>query len=203
MSLHIYLAAILSYRHVCSQLHVYADNDGDLCLGRIAQTLCGPAIDWVSCGSGSSGGLLKCSDPHYKQRWSWYMKMRHFNLMQWYYSDCIFPPSLGKEPSTALANYARGIWFAQLGLQIPCAVNGSECMCYVNSVELTNAGESEVEDGDFLWCLHASPDMGREIEILSVASPSLTSVEEDVGPAMPELAAPQGLIGSAHYCQRA
>ena len=39
---------------------------------------------------------------------------------------------------------------------------------------------------------HASPDMGREIEILSVASPSIT-----------ELTAPQGLIGSAHYCQRA
>ena len=40
-------------------------------------------------------------------------------------------------------------------------------------------------------------------EILSVASPSLASMDENVGPAMPELAAPQGLIGSAHYCQRA
>ena len=77
------------------------------------------------------------------------------------------------------------------------------CMCYVNSVELSNARDSEVEDGGFIWCLHASPDMGREIEILSVASPSLTSVEEDVGPAMPSLAAPQGLIGSAHYSSRA
>ena len=92
---------------------------------------------------------------------------------------------------------------AQLGLQIPCAENGSGCTCYVNSVELSNAGESEVEDGGFIWCLHASPDMGREIEILSVASPSPTSVEENAGPVMPELAAPQGLIGSAHYCQRA
>ena len=90
---------------------------------------------------------------------------------------------------------------AQLGLEVPCAANGSACMCYVNSVELTNAGESEVKDGDYIWCLHASPDMGREIEILSVASPSLASVEENVGPAVPELAAPQGLIGSAHYCQ--
>ena len=76
-------------------------------------------------------------------------------------------------------------------------------MCYVNSAELTNAGESEVRDGDYIWCMHASPDMGREIEILSVASPSLASMEENVGPAMPELAAPQGLVGSAHYCQRA
>ena len=93
---------------------------------------------------------------------------------------------------------------AQLGHQIPCAENGDECKCYVNSVELTNVQDSQVEDGGFLWCLHASPDMGqehaspdmgREIEILSVASPSLTSVEEDAGPAMPSLAAPQGLIG--------
>ena len=84
---------------------------------------------------------------------------------------------------------------AQLGLEVPCAVNGSACMCYVNSAELTNAGESEVRDGDYIWCMHASPNMGREIEILSM--------EENIGPAMPELAAPQGLIGSAHYCQRA
>ena len=47
------------------------------------------------------------------------------------------------------------------------------------------------------------PTWGREIEILSVASPSLASMEENVGPVIPELAAPQGLIGSAHYCQRA
>ena len=46
--------------------------------------------------------------------------------------------------------------------------------------------------------LHASPDMEREIEILSVASPSLASAEENAGPVLPELAAPQGLIGSAH-----
>ena len=56
---------------------------------------------------------------------------------------------------------------AQLGLQIPCERTGSACMCYVNSVELTNGVDAEVEDGDFIWCLHASPDMGREIEILS------------------------------------
>ena len=91
---------------------------------------------------------------------------------------------------------------AQLGLQIPCEGNGSACMCYVNSVELTNGGDAEVEDGDVIWCLHASPDMGREIEILSVASPSHASEEAEVGPALPETAAPQGLIGSAYYCQR-
>ena len=91
---------------------------------------------------------------------------------------------------------------AQLGLQIPCERTGSACMCYVNSVELTNGVDAEVEDGDFIWCLHASPDMGREIETLSVASPSHASEEEGVGPAMPEMAVPPGLIGSAHHCRR-
>ena len=76
----------------------------------------------------------------------------------------------------ALADYARRTWLPSLASRSR-AENGSGCMCYVNSVELSDAGESEVEDGNFIWCLHASPDMGREIEILSVASPSLTSVE--------------------------
>ena len=91
---------------------------------------------------------------------------------------------------------------AQLGLQIPCERTGSACMCYVNSVELTNGVDVEVEDGDFIWCLHASPDMGREIEILSVASPSHASEEEVVGPAQPEMAVPPGLIESARHCHR-
>ena len=113
------------------------------------------------------------------------------------------PPFFGEGAIYCPRRLRKRDLVAQLGLQIPCAENGSGCMCYVNSVELSNAGESEVEDGGFIWCLHASPDMGREIEILSVASPSPTSVEEEVGPVMPELSAPQGLIGSAHYCQRA
>ena len=91
---------------------------------------------------------------------------------------------------------------AQLGLQIPCESTGSACMCYVNNVELTNGVETEVEDGDSIWCLRASPDMGREIEILSVASPSDASEEEGVGPAMPEMAVSPRLIGSAHRCRR-
>ena len=112
------------------------------------------------------------------------------------------PPFFGEGAIYCPRRLRKRDLVAQLGLEIPCAVNGSACMCYVNSVELTNVVESEVEDGDFIWCLHASPDMGREIEILSVASPSLASVEEHADPVMPELAAPQGLIGSAHYCQR-
>ena len=75
-------------------------------------------------------------------------------------------------------------------------------MCYVNSVELTNGVDAEVEDGDFILCLRASPDMGHEIEILSVASPSDASEAEGVGPNMPEMAVPPGLIGSVHHCRR-
>ena len=44
--------------------------------------------------------------------------------------------------------------------------------------------------------------MGREIEILSVASRTNASEEEGVGPAMPEMAVPPGLIGSVHHCRR-
>ena len=54
----------------------------------------------------------------------------------------------------------------QLGLMCK-----NRCMCYVNSVELTNGADAE--DRDVIWCLRASPDMGHEIaEILSVGSPS-------------------------------
>ena len=58
------------YSHIvtCAHGYMHADNDGDLCVGRIAQTLWGPAIGWVSSGPGSSGSLMECSDPHYKQR---------------------------------------------------------------------------------------------------------------------------------------
>ena len=91
---------------------------------------------------------------------------------------------------------------AQLGLQIPCERTGRACMCYVNSVELTNGVKAEIEDGDFIWCFHASPDMGRDIEVSSVASPSHASEEEVVGPTVPDMAAPPELIGSAHHCHR-
>ena len=101
------------------------------------------------------------------------------------------PPFFGEGAIYCPRRLCKRDLVALLGLQIPCAENGDECMCFVNNVELTNARNSQVEDGGFIWCLHASPDMGREIEILSVASPSLTSVEEDAGPALPSLAAPQ------------
>ena len=71
---------------------------------------------------------------------------------------------------------------AQLGLQISSGRTGSDCMCYVNSVELTNGADTEVEDGDVIWCIRVSPDMGHEIETLSVGSPSDASEEEVAGP---------------------
>ena len=62
---------------------------------------------------------------------------------------------------------------------MPSESTGWDCMCYVNSVELTNGADMAVEDGDVVWCFRASPDMGHEIEVLSVCSPTEAS-EEDV-----------------------
>ena len=59
---------------------------------------------------------------------------------------------------------------------------GGDCMCYVNSVEFTNGLDVDVEDGDVLWCFRASPDMGHEIEVLSVCSPTEASEEEVASP---------------------
>ena len=58
----------------------------------------------------------------------------------------------------------------------------------MNSAELSNERDCE------------SPNMVPEVEILSIASQSAPSVEEEVGLAMSSLEAPQGLIGSAHHC---
>ena len=71
---------------------------------------------------------------------------------------------------------------AQLGLQMSGERMGCDCMCYVNNAELMNGVDTDVEDGDVIWCLRASPDMGHEIEILSVGSPSDASEEEVAGP---------------------
>ena len=107
-----------NYSHLVTYAHGYvsADNDGDQCVGGIAKTLWGPAIGWVSCGPGFillSLGMLR-SSLQTKKGWSWSMTMVSFNLMQLYCSGCLFPPFLGKEPSTALGDYARGIWLPNL-----------------------------------------------------------------------------------------
>ena len=52
----------------------------------------------------------------------------------------------------------------------------------INKRRCTNGADAEVEDGDVIWCLRASPDMGHEIEILSVGSPSDASEAEGAAP---------------------
>ena len=111
------------------------------------------------------------------------------------------PPFFGEGAIYCPRSIRKRDLIAQLGLQTPCGGDGEECMCYVNGLELSSF-DREVDDGGFIWCLHSSPDMGREIEILSVASPSHGSVEEDTGPTLPLHTEPQGLIGSGHYCPR-
>ena len=71
---------------------------------------------------------------------------------------------------------------AQLGIYISSDSMGWDCMCYVNSVGLTNGLDMDVEDGDVVWCFRASPDMEHEIEVLSICSPIEASDVEVAGP---------------------
>ena len=69
-----------------------------------------------------------------------------------------------------------------LGIHMSSESTSGNCVCYVNSVELTNGLNVDVEDEDVLWCFRASSDMGHEIEVLSVCSPTEASKEEVAGP---------------------
>ena len=89
------------------------------------------------------------------------------------------PPYCGEGAIYCPRRLRKRDLIAQLGIHMSSESTGGECMCYVNSVELTNGVDMDVEDGDVLWCLRASPDMGHEIEVLSVCSPTEAS-EEDV-----------------------
>lgn len=110
------------------------------------------------------------------------------------------PPFVGEGAIYCPRRLRKKDLIAQLGLLVPCAANGDDCICYVNSHELSNEGGCNVDDGDYIWCLHASPERSQAAEILSVATHSISSVEEAVDPDMSSLEAPQGLIGAAHYC---
>ena len=92
------------------------------------------------------------------------------------------PPYCGEGAIYCPRRLRKRNLLAQLGLQFPSESTGSDCMCYVNSVELTNGADTEVEDGDVIWCLCASPDMGHEIETFSVGSPSDASEVEVAAP---------------------
>ena len=68
------------------------------------------------------------------------------------------------------------------------------CVLCEQYIELTNGADAEVEDGDVIWCFRASPDMGHEIETLSVGSPSDASEAEGAAPFMPEFAVRAGWL---------
>ena len=89
------------------------------------------------------------------------------------------PPYCGEGAIYCPRRLRKRDLIAQLGIHMSSESTGWDCMCYVNSVELTNGVDMTVEDGDVVWCLRASPDMGHEIEVLSVCSPTEAS-EEDV-----------------------
>ena len=89
------------------------------------------------------------------------------------------PPYCGEGAIYCPRRLRKRDMIAQLGIHMSSESTGWDCMCYVNSVELTNGADMTIEDGDVLWCFRASPDMGHEIEVLSVCSPTEAS-EEDV-----------------------
>ena len=91
------------------------------------------------------------------------------------------PPYVGEGAIYCPRRLRKQDLLAQLGLLVTSDAYG-DCMCYVNSAELTYGTDMEVDDGDVIWCLRASPDMGHEIEILSVGSPSDASEVEVAGP---------------------
>ena len=92
------------------------------------------------------------------------------------------PPYCGEGAIYCPRRLRKRDLIAQLRLHVSSESTGWDCMCYVNSVELTNGVDTDVEDGDVVWCLRASPDMGHEIEVLSVCSPTEASEEDVAGP---------------------
>ena len=65
-------------------------------------------------------------------------------------------------------------------------------------LELMNGVDTEVEDGDVIWCLRASPDMGHEIEILSVGSPLMLQRRKWPALFIPKLALPACIESGCH-----
>ena len=92
------------------------------------------------------------------------------------------PPYCGEGAIYCPRRLRKRDLIAQLGIHMSSESMGGDCMCYVNSVELTNGLDMDVEDGDVVWCFRASPDMGHEMEVLSVCSPTEASEVEVAGP---------------------
>ena len=92
------------------------------------------------------------------------------------------PPYCGEGAIYCPRRLRKRDLIAQLGMYISSDSVCWDCMCYVNSVELTNGVDMDVEDGDVVWCFRASPDMGHEIEVLSICSPTEASDVEIAGP---------------------
>ena len=94
------------------------------------------------------------------------------------------PPYCGEGAIYCPCRLRKRDLIGQLGIYISSDSMGWNCMCYVNSVEVTNGVDMDVEDEDVVWCFRVSPDMGHEIEVLSICSPTEASDVEVAGPFM-------------------
>ena len=129
-----YLHTRRSYSHVVTGAHgyMYEDSDGGLCAQWITQTFCWLTLGWVSAGTCASGILMeRRTGAHYRQRkngsglWRGDTSRGGCGLAQIASSPLFCCPRRLRKRDLVV----------QLGLQIPCAENGDECMCHVNSVE--------------------------------------------------------------------
>ena len=55
----------------------------------------------------------------------------------------------------------------QLGLSPPCGEDGGNCLCYVNSLELTNERETAVDDAAFIHCWMLPEEDTAEVKLVS------------------------------------
>ncbi len=66
----------------------------------------------------------------------------------------------------------------QLGLSPLCGVDGDNCLCYVNGMELVNERETAVDDAAFIHCWMLPEEGTAEVELVSIEdSASQRSVE--------------------------
>ena len=79
----------------------------------------------------------------------------------------------------------------QLGLSPLCGVDGDNCLCYVNGMELVNEIDTAVEDAAFIHCWMLPEEGTAEVELVSIEdtasqrSLELTAHDQGAGSILP------------------
>ena len=78
----------------------------------------------------------------------------------------------------------------QLGLSPLCGEDGGNCLCYINSLELTNEREMAVDDAAFIHCWKLPEEDTAEVELVSIEdsasqhSVEVTTLDQVVAPSL-------------------